>query len=221
VLVMTGLLLVGGAVLYAALEWDDSLRALSRVDRCTNALFMSVTARTAGFNSIDYGQARDATNFLTTILMFIGGSPGSMAGGIKVTSVALIGLLAWSRMRGEEITSISSRSVPEETIQRAVGLCVVAAGVVGACIFVIASIEADHEGSHSFLHYMFEATSAFNTVGLSMGVTDDLSPTSKTIVIWMMFVGRVGPLAFAAALARVRRTRERDFRYAYEDVVVG
>jgi trk system potassium uptake protein len=220
VLVMTGVLIAGGAALYAMLEWNGALGRISPGGRVVNALFMSVTARTAGFNTIDYSTARDATNFLTVILMFIGGSPGSMAGGIKTTTIALIGLLAWSRMRGEEIPSVASRSVPEETIQRAVGLFVVAFGVVTACIFMIAAIEADDAVLHHFLHYMFEAASAFNTVGLSMGVTADLSETSKVIVILMMFVGRVGPLSFAAALARMRRHGDRDFRYAY-DVVVG
>src|SRR5690606_4631258 len=104
-----------------------------------NGLFMSVTARTAGFNTVDYGAAAANTNFLTIILMSIGGSPGSTAGGLKTTTIALIGLVAWARMRGRDRIDLWGRSVPEEVVQRAVGLFVVAFGFVTAAIFVLTS----------------------------------------------------------------------------------
>src|SRR5690606_36147346 len=104
---------------FALLEWGNALtiRHLSPIDKLINALFLSVTARTAGFNSMDYGGASIGSNFLTILLMSIGGSPGSTAGGLKTTTVALIGLLAWSRFRNRQIVTVASRSVPEETIQ--------------------------------------------------------------------------------------------------------
>ncbi|MGH7504030.1 MAG: potassium transporter TrkG, partial [Longimicrobiales bacterium] len=189
-----------------------------------NALFLSVTPRTAGFNSIDYGQATDATNFFTTLLMSIGGSPGSTAGGLKTTTVALIALVAWTRLRGGRWVTVWDRSVPDPTIQRAVGLFVVAFAVVTAAIMVLVAVQAPGPASvqgADFLAYMFEAASAFNTVGLSMGVTADLTTAGRWIAIVLMYIGRVGPLAFAAAITLRQHSAVRQIRYSYEDVVVG
>jgi trk system potassium uptake protein TrkH len=186
---------------------------------------MSVTARTAGFNTVDYAATADSTNFLTMLLMSIGGSPGSTAGGIKTTTFALIGLLAISRLRGRQVVSIRNRSVPEETIQRAVGLFVVAFGVMTVATFLYSTLEIQSAGhgetGGAFIEHMFEAVSAFNTVGLSMGVTDSLSTTSRLLTSLLMYVGRVGPLTFAAAIALERPNAAGEFRYAYEDVIVG
>ena len=221
VLVTTAILIVGGWVLFMVLERQSTLKGMPLSAQLSNALFLSVTARTAGFNAVDYAATSDATNFLTILLMMIGGSPGSTAGGIKTTTVALIGLLAWSRFRGNEVTSIASRSVPEETIQRAVGLFVVAFGLITAAILVFTVTDLQSQPTGHFLFYMFEAVSAFNTVGLSMGVTADLTPAGKWMAIILMFLGRVGPLTLAAALALKRPSVAGEFRYAYEDVVVG
>lgn len=219
VIATTAVLLVAGWLLYALFEWNASLSSLHWFHRLTNSLFMSVTARTAGFHSVDYALLSESGAFLTILLMSIGGSPGSTAGGIKTTTVALIGLLAWSRMRGRTVTSVWSRSVPEETNQRAIGLFVVAFGVVTLGIFLL-TITEGHRGQGMFLTHMFEAVSAFNTVGLSMGATSDLSPAGRWVTVGLMFLGRVGPLTFASALAMRRRERP-GFRYANEDVVVG
>jgi len=221
VLAMTVLLLVIGWVLFAIFEWNGTLRQLPTGAKLTNALFLSVTPRTAGFNSIDYGQAGARTNFLTILLMSIGGSPGSTAGGLKTTTVAIIGLLAWTRFRGRGMTNILGRSIPEETIQRAIGLFVVTFVVVTTCIFILATTEHAKAGKYEFLDYMFEAVSAFNTVGLTMGPTPELSRAGKLTAVVLMFLGRVGPLTLAAALASRTATGTRHFRYAYEDVVVG
>ena len=221
----TLVLLLIGWVGFSLFEWRILFRDLPVPLKLVNSLFLSVTARTAGFNSIDYGLATDSTNFLTIILMFVGGSPGSTAGGIKTTTVALLVLLAISRMRGTEISSIWNRSIPEETVQRAVGLAVAAFALVTVSIFVLTATER-HDQSYlspqgEFLAYMFEAVSAFNTVGLSMGPTDELSTAGRWVAIILMFLGRVGPLTFAAALALRAQRRDHEWRYAYEDVVVG
>jgi len=222
VLLTTAVLLAVGSIFFAVFEWDVTLRTLPPEAKLLNGLFMSVTARTAGFNTIDYAQATEQTNFLTILLMFVGGSPGSTAGGIKTTTLALLVLLALSRLRGQEIPSCWSRSVPHEVVQRAVGLFVVAVAVLMLASFALTASEIEHGVSApgGFLKYLFEAYSAFGTVGLSMGVTPSLTPTGRWIIILLMFIGRVGPLTFAAALALQRR-RTRQFRYAYEDVVVG
>jgi trk system potassium uptake protein len=224
VLWSTGFLIVAGAMAFGAFEWNNVLRDLPIGDRIANALFMSITPRTAGFNTVDYTATTASSDFLTILLMFIGGSPGSTAGGIKTTTFLLLGLLAWSRMRGTEVVSIWGRSVPEGTIQRAVGLVVVAFTVVTVAIFTLTWTEqvGHHgEGHALFLAYMFEAVSAFNTVGLSLDITPELSPTGRVLTSLLMFIGRVGPLTFAAALAMAARRTSSRFRYAYEDVVVG
>ena len=225
VLATTGGLLLSGWVLFTLFEWDVTMGEMPTWAKVLNGLFASVTARTAGFNTIDYSQAADSTNFLTILFMFVGGSPGSTAGGIKTTTAALIGLLAWSRLRGHTITSLWGRSVPEETVQRAVGLFVVATAIVSISIFVFTATETPSELQarvpRSFLKYMFEAFSAFNTVGLSMGVTANLSELGRWTTIVLMFIGRVGPLTFAAALAKRKLAAADGFRYAYEDVGVG
>ncbi|HEU5173332.1 MAG TPA: potassium transporter TrkG [Gemmatimonadaceae bacterium] len=225
VLLTTAVLIAGGWVAFAAFEWHNTLAGLPVAHRIVNALFLSVTPRTAGFNSIDYGAATESTNFLTIILMFIGGSPGSTAGGIKTTTFILIGLLALSRMRGSEIVNAWQRSVPEETIQRAVGLTIIAFTVITAGIFALTWTESaagpGAAGGGSFLSHMFEAASAFNTVGLSMNVTPTLSGTGRVLMALLMFIGRVGPLTFAAALALRRDRSAYSYRYANEDVVVG
>ncbi len=223
VLGTTALLLVGGWVFFAIFEWKGVLGGLGIVDRLTNAFFMSTTARTAGFNSIDYAAAADNTNFLTILLMAVGGSPGSTAGGLKTTTFALIGLLAISRLRGHDIVSIWGKSIPGETIQRAVGLFVLGFAVMTFALFGYSSTElvgVTPDLGQVFLRHMFEAVSAFNTVGLSLGATPALSAAGRWLTIFLMFTGRVGPLVLAAALAR-RVTGTAQVRYSYEDVVIG
>jgi trk system potassium uptake protein TrkH len=211
-------------VLFTFFEWRSTMAGMPLGARLLNGLFMSVTARTAGFNTVDYGAAHEASAFLTIILMSIGGSPGSTAGGLKTTTVAVIGLLALTRLRGRTSTSAWHRTLPEETVHRAVGLFVIAFGTVTAAIFLytVTELGAAPAGTTRgiFLTYMFEAVSAFNTVGLSMGVTDSLSGPGRLLTVLLMYMGRVGPLSFAAAIALRQRTADR-FRYAYQDVIIG
>ncbi len=224
VLVTTAILLVGGWLLFAAFEWRVTLQPMSLGDRIVNALFLSTTTRTAGFNAVDHAAMTDSSNFLSILLMFVGGSPGSTAGGIKTTTLALLVLLALSRFRGREVVHVAARTVPEETVQRAVGLAASAFALVTASIFVLTLSEhsgTPHPARGDFLTFMFESVSAFNTVGLSMGATTELSTVGRWVVIVLMFVGRVGPLTFAAALALAARRHRATYRYATEDVVVG
>ena len=223
VLVSTIVLLVGAWVPFAIFEWHVTLAPLGAMHKIVNALFLSVTPRTVGFTTVDYAAATDSTNFLTMLLMFVGGSPGSTAGGVKTTTIALLGLLAWSRLRGSERASVAGRTVPEETIQRAVGLVIVATAVLTACIFLYTFTESTGRdpGGVRFFMVAFEAMSAFTTVGITLGVTEAMSTAGKWITIFLMFLGRVGPLTFAAAIALSARRSRTEFRYAHEDVVVG
>ncbi len=156
---------------------------------------------------------------MTILLMFVGGAPGSTAGGLKVTTVALPALLALSRIRGREVTMIMKRTVPEETIQRSVGLIVLGFALVTLCILML--IISDAVAEDKFLDAMFEAVSAFATVGLSRGTTPTLSGFGRLVMVALMFLGRVGLPTFASALTVASSRHQANFRYAEEDVVIG
>ncbi|MFB6240269.1 MAG: TrkH family potassium uptake protein, partial [Gemmatimonadota bacterium] len=223
VLWSTGLLLVGGTGLYLAFEWSHTLSGMHALDRLTNAWFMSVTPRTAGFNTVDYSEVTNPSLFLTIVLMVIGGSPGSAAGGLKTTTVALLGLVLWSRLRGRDRVSIFGRTIPDETIQRAAGLTVGGIAILAAGVFALALTEFPAQGVAdrvSFLSVIFEAHSAFGTVGLSMGATPDLTTAGRLVVTALMFLGRLGPLAVVSAMAAGSSGGPR-YRYATEDVAIG
>jgi trk system potassium uptake protein TrkH len=219
VLVTTAALLVAAWPMYLWLEWDGALGGMGWYHKPANALFMSATPRSGGFHTVDYSKATDAGNFVTILLMSVGGSPGGTAGGLKTTTFALLAVLAWSRYRGEEATSVWGRSLRKETTDRAVGLFVIAFALVTVGILALNLTERGNPHG-GFLHRMFEAVSAFFTCGLSMGLTPHLSTPGRVVVVLMMFLGRVGPLAVAAALA-VRAPAAGKFRYAYEEVAVG
>ena len=218
VVITTLLITIIGWMFFAMFEWNNLLQPMTFGGKLMNSLFMSVTPRTAGFNSIDYARATDSSNLLTMIYMMIGGSPGSTAGGLKTTTFALIGLLAWSRLRGWESTNCWYRSVPEDTTSRAVGLFVIASGLAVVGVFVLTATETNFPGG--MIQRMFESFSAFNTVGLSMGLTGNLSKAGRWVIILMMFFGRVGLLTLAASLT-IQPSHSARFRYSYEDVVVG
>lgn len=224
-LVATLILIVGGWLLFALFEWNVTLEGLPALDRLANSLFMSVTSRTAGFNSIDYGAASDSSNFLTILLMSVGGSPGSTAGGLKTTTFAVITVIAWSRFRGMTATSVAGRTLPESTVQGAVGFFTLGFALITMGIFAFITLETPYVSHRAaqgtFLPHMFEAVSAFNTVGLSMGITGGLDTTGKWITIVLMFIGRVGPLTLLAAIAARSHRSVSKIRYASEDVMVG
>jgi trk system potassium uptake protein TrkH len=220
----TGLLLALGLVLYLFFESGQTLAGFGIADRLTNALFLSVTPRTAGFNTVDYDALSNPSVLLTIGLMWIGGSPGSTAGGVKTTSVALIALLFVARLRGRGDVSVADRTIPDATVQRAVGLAVGGALILLLASFVLSWTELAQPSAHRdrahFVRLVFEAQSALGTVGLSMGVTDELSQAGRLIMVALMFVGRVGPLAVLEAMARRSAGRAR-FRLGREDVLVG
>lgn len=220
VLVTSFFLIIFAAFSFALLEWNGVFADMTVRHKVLNSFFMSVSSRTAGFNSVLYSDASDATNFLNIILMMIGGSPGSTAGGVKTTTLFIVLLLAWSRLRGDSEPAFASRTLPAETVSRAVGLLVIASVIVTISVFFLCITESAVSPQRSFLVLLFEAVSAFNTVGLSIGTTSDFSSAGKIILILLMFLGRVGPLGLAAALF-VRSRKCEAYRYAYEDVVVG
>jgi len=219
VLVSTAVALILGMVAFSFFEWHNTLEGLPLHERIVSAMFGSVTARTAGFAAVDYNSITGPTAFATIILMFIGGAPGSTAGGIKVTTIAVLLMLALTRLRGARSVSAFHRAIPEETLGRATGLTVIAATVLITAIFVLLAVDPRASSPDEFLRYMFEAVSAFGTVGLSMDLTPSLSTGARLVITVLMFVGRVGLMSLAAALTL--EPRNLPFRYAREDVAVG
>jgi trk system potassium uptake protein len=224
VIVMTLVLLVGGWILFALFEWNGVLADFSLADKLANAWFMSVMPRTAGFNAIDYGQVGNDTAALTIMFMFVGGSPGSTAGGVKTTTIAVLLALGLSRIRGLRYVRLKERAVPEGTIERTGGIILLALFVLTIAFFLVNAIQSiglSSEASREvFLPVTFELVSAFGTTGLSMGYTPMLHWASELVLVWLMFVGRVGLLSFFAA-AILRRGHIAKVRPAQEDVMVG
>jgi trk system potassium uptake protein TrkH len=223
VLLVTLVLLVGGAAVYLVLEWGNLLRGLPLGERLLAAWFMSVTPRTAGFNTIDYGQASSETLFFTIFLMFVGASPGSTGGGIKTTTFGLLVALVLARWRGRGRASVFHRTIPHAVMDRALLLAMLAWALVSLAIGLLAAVESGGAPFHSadprFVALMFEAVSAFGTVGLSTGITPQLAAGSKLVLSALMFAGRVGPLTLVLAVGP--RQQGGRYRYAEENVMVG
>ena len=178
------------------------------------ALMGGVTPRTAGFNSIDYAQVRPETMLLDTIMMFIGGGSAGTAGGIKVTTFLILLFAIWAQMRGEPQVVVGGRAIPHEAVQEAltVALLAVAAVVAGTLALLFVS-------SHPMDRVLFEVASAFGTTGLSTGITASFDARGEWVLMVLMFIGRIGPVTAASALA-LGSTR-RYYRLAEERPIVG
>lgn len=217
VLVATAVLLALGFVLTLLFEWTNpqTLGALSGGDKVLAAAFQSVTLRTAGFNTIDQGALTGPSQALACFLMLIGGSPGSTAGGIKTVTAAVLLLTTLSALRGRTSVSAFGRTLVPRAVMNAVTMLVV--GVVlslsGAC--AIAYLEGA-----PFHQCLFEAVSAFGTVGLSMGLTPGLSAVSQVILVALMYLGRVGVLTLGVAVL-MRHQEPPKMRYPDAQVMVG
>jgi trk system potassium uptake protein TrkH len=198
------------------LEWTNpqTLGALPWPSRLLAGFFQGVTPRTAGFNTLDYAQMREPTLLITVALMFIGGSPGSTAGGIKTVTFAVLAASAWSMVRGRGELTAFGRRVTTETVVKAGSVALLSLGIVFCAMLLLSVSEAV-----PLFPLVFEAFSAFGTVGLSLNLTPDLSAPGQLIVTALMYLGRIGPLTFAIAL--VQEPRERSFTYPDEGVMVG
>jgi len=222
VLVTSVFLIFYGAVLIGWLERDNALAGMPFLEGMWTALFQSVSARTAGFNTVDLGAFRSPTLFLVMFLMFVGASPGSAGGGVKTTCLALFFAVFYSRLKGTPHVSLFHRTIPDELVTKALALVLLACILIGCALFALLlaqSPDLAHENPREFLVCAFEAVSAFGTAGLSIGMTGKLNPLGKWIIILLMFVGRVGLLTMAFAIAG--RTRRFPTRYAEENVMIG
>jgi trk system potassium uptake protein len=214
VLVATSGLLAPGMVSFAVMEWENSLAGLSVVDRFHNAWFQSVTFRTAGFNSVDFGTLHSATLLLALLLMFIGGAPGGTAGGIKVTTAWVLGATVAAVLRGQKMVTSFGRTISDEVVRRAIAITAIGAVIVLVVLFAL-FLTQDMPPSLA----VFEALSAIGTVGLSIGGTGELDGLGKVVIMIAMFLGRVGPLT--AFLFLIERERKSDIERIDENVEVG
>lgn len=221
-LITSAILIMVGALAVLFLEWNGTLKDLPLNTRILTALFQSVTTRTAGFNTLDIGLLSAPTLFIMIILMYIGGSPGSTAGGIKTTTSAVLASLGFNRFLGRERTQILSRTIPSETVETATRLFIITVTIVMTATLLVTTIETRHQNgveSHLiFLKAFFECVSAFATCGLSMNFTPTLTDASKLVIIGLMFVGRLGPLAIITAVAKPQSERA---WYAEEQIMIG
>jgi trk system potassium uptake protein TrkH len=215
--------IVLGALFTLALEWDGVFASLPAEQKILPALFHSVSCRTAGFNTVDIGAMRDATVFLSIILMVIGAGPCSTGGGVKISTVALLIMQAYSRFRGRSHINLFRRTIPEESIDRALASVMFYLLVATFAFIIILVVEENHalaEGTRwQFRDIMFEVASALGTVGLSTGITAAFSTMGKSILIALMFMGRLGPITVFAALALSRSKHTKEF--AREEPLLG
>jgi len=216
--VTAGLLLLGTLGLFL-LENGHLFERMDLSHSLSASLFLSATARTAGFSTVPTSSLSDASLFLLTLLMFIGASPGSTGGGIKTTTFALIVLFAIARIRGRSHVSILGRRIPERVINKSLAIVSLSIFVLAILILMLLVLERGNQTDPSFMQIVFEAASAFGTVGLSTGITSTLTSGGKLVIILLMFLGRLGPLTIATLVAARARTAK--YSFPEENVMVG
>ena len=202
VILMTTVLVLGGTVLMFLFENKNvnTIADMSFIDKVMNSFFASVTPRTAGFNSIPTDGMTTAGQFLTIILMFIGGSPGSTAGGIKTTTIGILIVTIVCVIKGREDAEVFKRRFSKELVYRAFTLIFIGLSLV----IVVTMLLSYTEKGASFMALFYEAVSAFGTAGLTLGLTSELSNIGKVLIIFLMYLGRVGPLTVVLSITRKR-----------------
>ncbi|WP_409345038.1 TrkH family potassium uptake protein [Paenibacillus sp. MBLB4367] len=216
VLTTTSLLIVIGAIVIFLFENSNplTLQPLSGWGKFWGSMFQSVTPRTAGANTIDIGAMRQASQFFMIILMFIGASPGSTGGGIKTTTFTILIGAMIAMIRGKEDIVLFRNRLAKDRIFKAITLTLIALFLVIFVAMVLSTTE-----DHHFLMILFEVTSAFGTVGLTMGLTTQLTIVGKIMIALMMFIGRLGPLTLAYALGP--KPEKELYRYPEGKITIG
>lgn len=216
VLVGTVALLAAGTAMVYGIESHRpaTLGARSPSDRVVDAMFASVTARTAGFSTINYGKTSPQTNLGMEALMFVGGVSGSTAGGIKVGTLALILLTVLATIQKKRTVQVFGREVPEDAVRQAMVVGAVASATVFLITFLMVAVD-----NLPFPNLLFESISALGTVGLSTGITSQLSDWGRFVLVAAMFLGRFGPITLA--LLMQGRADEDPYRFAEERIRIG
>ena len=220
ILIMSVLLIILGAVSIFAIENNNALEGMSAKDKALGSLFQAVTPRTAGFNTLPISRFAPATLMVLLFLMFIGASPGSTGGGIKTATFAIVMAAAWTMSKNRDKVFMFGRTIPRSVVRRAILIFILAIAWIFAATFLFLIFEKDNLGAGNIvIRSLFEVTSAFGTVGLTTGITPQLSTLGKILIIMTMFAGRIGPLTLALAVA-IREERV-DYAYPEEKVMVG
>lgn len=194
----TAFLIISGTVLFALLEWNHVLAGMDVGDKVVASLFQSVSARTAGFNSVDLAQTTLMTRMMMCVLMFIGAAPAGTGGGIKVTTFSVLVMTMICVVKGKDDVTIFGRRIPKHAVYRSLSIAILSLlAVITAAVTIFFNTGATVDE----FNCLFEAVSAFGTVGLSVGATSAMEPVAKLITILTMFIGRVGPVSLAISLS--------------------
>lgn len=223
VLAITAVLILLGFVAVFSFEQNNpkTLGNMSFGNKLVNGLFQAITPRTAGFATIDQGMLLPPTKFIVILLMFIGASPAGTGGGIKTTTFTIVLLYLLASIRGRQDVNAIDRRVAAETVRRALTIMLLAFIVVTGACFAMLGIEGQRGDMFTFENIIFEVVSAFGTVGLSAGLTPHLSMASRIILIFIMFVGRVGLMTLVVGLTVRSRKDNAKIRYPEERFMVG
>lgn len=218
VLIISASLIVFGAIFFFVSEQSnpDTMGSLNFFEKINAAIFHSITCRTAGYNSLPLNEMSEISKIMTILLMFIGAAPGSTGGGIKVTTFGILLLAVFSNIKGNDETIVLKRRVSQVVVNKALSI----AGLSMVLIFIMTAIVFSVE-QLPFINVLYEVTSAFGTVGLSTGITPDLHGISKIVLIFTMFLGRVGPLSFAVAIAIRENRKLQNAVYPEGKIMVG
>jgi potassium uptake TrkH family protein len=215
-LLTTSVLLLFGPLAVLVLEWtnENTIGAFDLPDKLLASWFQGVSPRTAGFNTINIGAMEETTLVVITTLMFIGAGSASTGGGIKVTTFAILGFVIWTEVRGRDDVNIFRRRLPPVMVRQALTVALLSVGlVIGASIALMAADDL------ALMPAVFEVTSAFGTVGLSMGITPALSTFGDLLITVTMLAGRIGPVTFVTALALTEHRLS--YRYPEERPIIG
>jgi len=216
VLSLTAFLLIAAFIVIFALEFSNpqTLAEIPWIEKIIGTAFTAATPRTAGFNTLATDQLRQSTLFLIIVLMFIGASPASTGGGIKTATLGVVLVAVYSMVRGESDAVLFKRRLPQYIIHKALAII-----IIGICLVVSVTLILSISEPFDFLTIMFEVVSAFGTVGLSTGITPHLSALGKILIIFTMFVGRVGTVTLTLAFGQ--RLKAYKVRYPEGRVMVG
>ena len=220
VLIITGILLLGGSVLMFLLEHDNpgTMGNLSMSGKINASIFQAVNPRTAGYNSVPLENLRMSTVAISVVLMFIGGSPASTAGGIKTTTFGVLLISFYNLVKGKEDVEIFGRRIMPETTIRASAILVVSLILITVCSIILSVTE--EKTGYDFLEIVYETVSAFSTVGLTRGITPSLSNAGKFILSMMMYIGRVGPMTVAYAFLKKHKNIG-NYTYPEGKIIIG
>ncbi len=200
---------------------SDTIGSYSLSEKLLTSLFQSVTLRTAGFNTIDLASLNEGTKFLYIMIMMVGGSPGGTAGGLKTVTIAVIFLTVYSIIKGKEDTEVFYRKIPFTVIQKCMTILGLYMSLFITGTILLTILDYNLLQNFDFIDIMFEVASALGTVGLTVGITPELSYIGKIIVAIIMFLGRLGPVTIAMALTLRQDINNAVIKHPEEDVIVG